>query len=107
MFYRRPNWAQLIRADVPPLYVLRPLAGGFTPPDAGDEYPAPDPSNKIQMARARQMYEQRRIGTWPELESALAKSGRRLDPAARATTAAAARVGKEKKDGHRNPQNRN
>ena len=74
MFHRRPQWAQLIRNGVPPLYVLRPLAGGFTPPATGDEYPAPESTDKFQMARARQMYEQRRIGTWPELELALAKS---------------------------------
>jgi hypothetical protein len=76
MFHRRPQWAQLTRNGVPPLYVLRPLAGGFTPPSTGDEYPAPESTDKFQMARARQMYEQRRIGTWPELELALAKSGR-------------------------------
>jgi len=76
MFHRRPQWAQLIRNGVPPLYVLRPLAGGFTPPATGDEYPAPESTDKFQMARARQMYEQRRIGTWPELELALVKSGR-------------------------------
>ena len=73
MFHRRPNWAQLTRDGMPPLYVLRPLAGGFTPPTSGDEYPAPEP-DKFQMTRARQMYEQRRIGTRPELEVALAKS---------------------------------
>ena len=76
MFHRRPQWAQLIRNGVPPLYVLRPLAGGFTPSAAGDEYPIPQSTDKFQMARARQMYEQRRIGTWPELELALARSGR-------------------------------
>ena len=69
------QWAQLTRNGVPPLFVLRPLAGGFTPPNTGDEYPAPDPTDKFQMARARQMYEQRRIGTWPELEVALASRG--------------------------------
>ena len=76
MFRRRPQWPQLIRNGVPSLFVLRPRAGGFTPPAIGDEYPAPDPADKFQMARARQMYEQRRIGTLPELELTLAKSGR-------------------------------
>lgn len=75
MFYRRPEWAQLIRNGVPPLFVLRPLAGGFTPPNLGDLYPAPDVNDKFQMMRARQMYQQRRVGTRPELEVALAKSG--------------------------------
>ncbi len=73
MFLRSLRWPQLIRNGVPPLFVLRPMAGGFTPPNAGDEYPAPDPNDKFQMARARQMYEQRRIGTRAELELALAK----------------------------------
>ena len=76
MFLRRPQWAQLIRDGVPPLFVLRPLAVGFTPPATGDEYPAPEATDKFQMARARQMYEQRRIGTRTELELAIAKSGR-------------------------------
>jgi hypothetical protein len=88
MFHRRPQWAQLIRNGVPPLYVLRPLAGGFTPPATGDEYPPPESTDKFQMARARQMYEQRRIGTWPELELALAKSGRGAAAADRADKAA-------------------
>ncbi len=76
MFHRRPPWAQLIRNGVPSLFVLRPLAGGFTPPGIGDEYPVPNLTDKFQTARARQMYEQRRIGTWPELEIALARTGR-------------------------------
>jgi hypothetical protein len=76
MLHRRLSWAQLIRNGVPPLFVLRPLAGGFTPPNVGDEYPAPDPKDKFQMGRARQMYEQRRIGARQELDFALAKSGR-------------------------------
>lgn len=67
MFIRRQSWAQLIRGGVPPLFVLRPLAGGFTPSNVGDQYPAPDPNDKFQMQRARQMYEQRRIGTAEEL----------------------------------------
>ena len=106
MLYRRPNWAQLIRTGVPPLYVLRPLAGGFTPPNTGDEYPAPDFSNKFQMMRARQLYEQRRIGPRPDLELALARSGRR--PAPQPSQAAAQiKSGKEKKNGHRSSQDRN
>jgi hypothetical protein len=76
MFYRRPTWAQLTRSGVPPLYVLRPVAGGGTPSNLGDEYPAPDPNNKLQMTRARQLYEQRRVGTWPDLEIALLRAGR-------------------------------
>ncbi|HZT29252.1 MAG TPA: hypothetical protein VFA33_05180 [Bryobacteraceae bacterium] len=105
-FYRRPNWAQLTKDGVPPLYVLRPLSGGWTPPNVGDEYPAPDPANKFQMMRARQMYEQRRVGPWPDLEIALLKSGRQQPPQ-HAKPAAPHRAGKEKKDGSRNPQNRN
>ena len=106
MLYRRPNWAQLIRTGVPPLYVLRPLAGGWTPPNAGDEYPAPDPTDKFQMMRARQMYEQRRIGPRADLELALARSGRQPAPP---QDKAAVRVksGKEKRNGHRNSQDRN
>jgi hypothetical protein len=97
MFHHRPQWAQLIRNGVPPLYVLRPLAGGFTPPATGDEYPAPESTDKFQMARARQMYEQRRIGTWPELELALAKSGRGAAAADHADKAAVpAKTRKEK-----------
>jgi len=106
MFYRRPNWAQLTRDGVPPLYVLRPLAGGFTPPNAGDEYPAPDPANKFQMMRARQMYEQRRVGPWPDLELTLAKSGRRADPGTQDKPAAPPKAGKERKH-DRSSQNRN
>lgn len=104
MFYRRQHWAQLIRNGVPSLYVVRPLAGGFTPPNLGDEYPAPDPTNKFQMMRARQMYEQRRIGTWPELELTLRKTGQ-VPPSSegRAPAPAPAKTGKERKNGHRNP----
>jgi hypothetical protein len=105
MLYHRPNWAQLIRNGVPSLYVLRPLAGGWTPPKTGDEYPAPDPANKFQMMRARQMYDQRRIGTWPDLELALKKSGL-VPPSSQGKAPAPAKAGKEKKDGHRSPQNR-
>jgi hypothetical protein len=75
MFLRKLSWAQLTRSGVPPLFVLRPLPGGFTPPEVGAEYPAPDPVDKLQMTRARQMYEQRRVGTRQQLEVALAKSG--------------------------------
>jgi len=74
MFLRKLSWAQLTKGGIPPLFVLRPLAGGFTPPNLGDEYPAPDPANKMVVMRARQMYEQRRIATRPEVEVALAKS---------------------------------
>ena len=102
MFYRRPHWAQLIRTGVPPLYVLRPVAGGFTPPTLGDEYPAPDPTNKFQMMRARQMYEQRRIGPWPELEHSLKQAGH-VPPSSDGKAPPHAKTGKEKKNGHRNP----
>jgi len=104
MLYRRLNWAQFIRTGVPPLFVVRPLAGGFTPPKTGDEYPAPDPSNKFQMMRARQLYEQRRIGPQTDLELALARSGRQPAPTEvpQSKAAAPAKTGKEKKSGHRN-----
>ena len=88
MFLRKLSWAQLTRSGVPPLFVLRPLPGGFTPPEVGAEYPVPDPADKLQMTRARQMYEQRRVGTRQQLEVALAKSG-----------AAPVRTRKEKKNG--------
>lgn len=74
MFHRRLSWAQLVRNGVPNLFVLRPRPDGFTPPKIGDEYPAPDPTDKFQMMRARQMYEQRHIGNRQELESTLARS---------------------------------
>ena len=96
MFHRRPEWAQLIRNGVPPLFVLRPMTGGFTPPDVGDLYPAPDANDKFQMARARQMYQQRRIGTGTELEVALAKSGA---AAARSAPEKPGRGRKEKSNG--------
>ena len=95
-FFRRSNWAQLTRDGVPPLYVLRPVSGGGTPPNLGDEYPAPDPNNKLQMMRARQLYEQRRIGHWPDLEFALLKSGRQPVPP-KGKPAGPHKAGKEKK----------
>ena len=79
MFLRKLSWAQLTKSGVPPLFVLRPLPGGFTPSEIGAEYPAPDPLDKLQMTRARQMYEQRRVGTRQQVEVALAKSG--VEPA--------------------------
>jgi hypothetical protein len=88
MFLRKLSWAQLTRSGVPPLFVLRPLPGGFTPREVGAEYPAPDPVDKVQMTRARQMYEQRRVGTRQQLEVALAKFG-----------VAPVRTRKEKKNG--------
>ena len=95
MFRRRPSWAQLTKSGVPPLFVLRPLAVGFTPPNVGDEYPAPDPNDKLRLARARQMYEQRRIGTRAELERALAKLPKQES----------AKHGKERRDGSQNRKN--
>lgn len=97
VFYRRPHWAQLTRDGVPPLYVLRPVSGGGTPPNVGDEFPAPDPSNKVQMMRARQYYEQRRIGTWPDLELALLRSGRQPAPPKAKPAAGPQKQGKEKR----------
>jgi hypothetical protein len=96
-FYRRPNWAQLTRDGVPPLYVLRPVPGGGTPPNLGDEYPAPDPSNKLQMTRARQYYEQRRIGLWPDLELALLRLGRQSVPPKAKAAAGPQKPGKERR----------
>ena len=97
-FYRRPHWAQLTRDGVPPLYVLRPVPGGGTPSNLGDEFPAPDPSNKVQMMRARQYYEQRRIGTWPDLELSLLRSGRQpVPPKAKPAAAGPQKQGKEKR----------
>jgi hypothetical protein len=99
MFHRRPEWAQLIRNGVPPLFVLRPLAGGFTPPNVGDTYPVPDPNDKFQMMRARQMYQQRRVGTQPELEVTLLKSGRQMLPAEEPKSTAPAKQRREKSHG--------
>jgi len=82
MFLRKLSWAQLTKDGIPPLFVLRPLAGGFTPPNLGDEYPAPNPVDKLAIMRCRQMYDQRRIGTRPQLEVTLAKSGLPLPEAA-------------------------
>ena len=97
MFHRRPRWVQLIRDGVPPLYVLRPLAGGFTPPVMGAEYPAPELIDKFQMARARQMYEQRRIGTRPELDLALARQSPSQADREPAPLVPPLRAGKEKR----------
>jgi hypothetical protein len=72
MMLRRESWARLIRGRIPRLFVLRPLRG-FTSSDIGDEYPAPEAANKIQLMRARQLYEQRRIGTQGEVERALSR----------------------------------
>ena len=94
MILRRESWARLTRGLVPPLYVLRPLQG-FTPSDIGDEYPAPDATNKVQLTRARQLYEQRRIGTQGEVERVLAKL-----PKHEPTT-----PGKEKKHGSQGRKN--
>lgn len=75
MFYNRISWARLTKGGVPSLYVLRPLAG-CTPSEIGDEYPVPNPNDKVQMMRARRMYEQRRIGERPEVERVLSYQGR-------------------------------
>ena len=99
MFHRRPEWAQLIRNGVPRLFVLRPLAGGFTPPNLGDPYPAPDPNDKFQMMRARQMYQQRRVGTQPELEVTLAKFGLQPPSAEEPKASAPAKQKREKPHG--------
>lgn len=99
MFLRRLSWAQLTRSGVPPLFVLRPVRGGFTPPNVGDEYPAPDPVEKFQMTRARQMYQQRRVGTHEELDVALAKSGFVSKPGAETKTAMPAKSRKERGNG--------
>jgi hypothetical protein len=72
MQIRRLSWAQLTRGGVPLLFVLRPM-GGLDPPAVGTEYPAPGPSDRFAMTRARQWYEQRRIGTREELDRASAK----------------------------------
>ncbi len=61
------------------LFVLRPLEGGFTPSTVGEEFAIEDTEDKVLMMRARQMYEQRRVGTLEELELMLAKDAR-LDP---------------------------
>ena len=79
MMLRRESWVRLTRGGVPLLYVLRPLQG-FTPPEIGAEYPAPDATNKVQLTRTRQLYEQRRIGTQPEAERALSRLPKQ-DPA--------------------------
>jgi len=72
MMLRRESWARLTRGRVPPLFVLRPLQG-FTSSDIGDEYSAPDAANKVQLTRARQLYEQRRIGTRDEADRVLSR----------------------------------
>ena len=94
MMLRRESWARLTRGLVPPLYVLRPLQG-FTPSDIGDEYPAPDATNKVQLTRARQLYEQRRIGTQAEAERAFSKLPKQ-EPA---------KPGKEKRHGNQSGKN--
>ncbi|MGA2602204.1 MAG: hypothetical protein ABSH09_35000 [Bryobacteraceae bacterium] len=95
MFFRRLSWAQLVRSGVPPLFVLRPAVGGCTPPNVGDAYPAPDSNNQVEMMRARQMYEQRRIGESPELERTLAQLSR-MQPAQQGKDEASHKRGKAK-----------
>ncbi len=92
MMLRRLSWARLTRSGIPPLFVLRPW-GKLTPPEVGEEYPAPEPANKVQITRARQLYEQRRICTKEEIDNVVAAARRR--PV------------KEKKNGHRSSQNHN
>ena len=94
MMLRRESWARLTRGLVSPLYVLRPLQG-FTPSDIGDEYPAPDAANKVQLTRTRQLYEQRRIGTQAEAERAISKLPKQ-EPA---------KPGKEKRHGNQSGKN--
>jgi len=97
MFLRKLSWAQLTKGGVPPMFVLRPLRGGFTPPNIGDPFPSPDPMDKYGLARARQLYEQRRIGTEAELDLALSKV--KAAPAAAAQPARPAKHRKEKTNG--------
>ena len=97
MFLRRQSWAQLSKGGVPPMFVLRPLRGGFTPPNIGDPIPAPDPGARAQFTRMRQLYEQRRIGTEAELDLALSKV--KAAPAAAAQPARPAKHRKEKTNG--------
>ena len=94
MMLRRESWARLTKGLVPRLYVLRPLQG-FTPSDIGDEYPAPDAANKVQLTRTRQLYEQRRIGTQVEVERALSRLPKQ-EPA---------KPGKEKRHGSQSGKN--
>jgi len=94
MMLRRESWARLTRAGVPPLYVLHALPG-FTPSGIGEEYPAPDATNKVQLTRARQLYEQRRIGTQVEAERVLSKLPRE-EPA---------KPGKERRHGSQSGKN--
>lgn len=72
MLRRRASWAQFIRAGLPILFVLRPLAG-YTPDAIGDVYPVTDETDKVEMMHARQMYEQRRIGSEGELDIVVSK----------------------------------
>lgn len=90
---RKLTWSQLTRGGVPPLFVLRPL-GKLTPPNVGDEYPAPDPADKVQMTRTRQMYEQRHISTKEHIDLILSK--RKIQEKA------PAKPGKGKKNGGTN-----
>jgi hypothetical protein len=94
MMLRRESWARLTRGRVPQLFVVRPLRG-FTPSDIGDEYPAPDATNKVQLTRARQLYEQRRIGTREEVDRAISKLPKH-EPA---------KPGKEKRHGNQSGKN--
>ena len=74
MFLRKLSWAQLTKGGVPLFFVLRPAAGGLTPPNIGDPYPAPDPASKVELMNARRLYERRLIGTHDQLEVAIQKS---------------------------------
>jgi hypothetical protein len=58
------SWARLTAPGIPAFVVIRrPLIVDFRLTLAvGEAYPAPDRANFAQMRRARQLYEQRRIG---------------------------------------------
>lgn len=59
MNLRRLSWAQYSRGGVPPLFWIRPLSGALKPPKYGAPYPHPE--NKVELTRARQLYEQNHI----------------------------------------------
>lgn len=73
MFANRATWARLTKGGIPPLFVLRPKPGEFTPPNIGDEYHIKDLNNKFEVLRAKQLYQQKNLGTEDECVTLLAK----------------------------------
>lgn len=69
---RQLTWAQLTRGGIPPLFVTRPKQP-FTG-TLGEEITLSDATPRTLITRARQLYEQKRIGTAAQLDLMLRKN---------------------------------